>query len=82
MSPRKRVEYEVSDDDLDELSSLADEDVKPNIGPLAGSLSKPRHVTLSCKQLHGGSQLPLVVRIIAFALSKSYRPLALLVPPL
>jgi hypothetical protein len=51
--PTTRIQYDVSDDDLDELEDGVDDDVKPDIGLLHGQLTKPRHVTLSCKQLHG-----------------------------
>ncbi|RSH89444.1 hypothetical protein EHS25_001993 [Saitozyma podzolica] len=50
--PTTRTQYDVSDDDLDELEDGVDDDVKPDIGLLHGQLTKPRHVTLSCKQLH------------------------------
>lgn len=50
---RKQTEYAVSDDDLDELDGDEEEEVKPNVGPLDGCLSMPRHQTMNTKQLHG-----------------------------
>lgn len=48
--------FPLSDDDYDELASeneLDQQDVKPDQGPFAGTIVKPRHVTTSCKSLHG-----------------------------
>jgi hypothetical protein len=45
----------LSDDELDELASgdELDLDIKPEDGPFGGAITKPRHVTISCKNLHG-----------------------------
>jgi hypothetical protein len=54
--PPKKVDFELSDDDFDEIIS-DDEDQKPNASDpalvLRGSLQKPRHSTTSTKHLHG-----------------------------
>ena len=63
MPPRRStgqdVDYQVSDSDLDELTDEEDEDDKTGVGILAGALSKPRHMSLSCKQLHDMSSRAL-----------------------
>lgn len=50
-----KISYPLSDDDYDELASEneLEEDLKPDTGPFGGSIVKPRHVTTSCRQLHG-----------------------------
>jgi hypothetical protein len=55
MSPCKS-NVVLSDEDFDELASgdeLEELDLKPDEGPFGGSIVKPRHVTTSCKSLHG-----------------------------
>jgi len=52
MPPKADTNFELSDSELDELAS-DDEDRKPEAGPYGGAISKPRHVTTSCKSLHG-----------------------------
>jgi len=54
MPPKADNNFELSDSELDELAS-DDEDRKPEAGPYGGAISKPRHVTTSCKSLHGKS---------------------------
>lgn len=54
MPPKPDNNFELSDSDLDELAS-DDEDRKPDAGIYEGAISKPRHVTTSCRQLHGKS---------------------------
>lgn len=56
MPPKVDDNFELSDSELDELlSDHEDEDSKPAVGPYGGAISKPRHVTTSCKSLHGKS---------------------------
>jgi hypothetical protein len=48
----------LSDSEYDELASGDEDDdldVKPDLGPFGNSITKPRHVTTSCKSLHGMS---------------------------
>lgn len=54
MPLKQDTNYEVSDSELDELLS-DDEDKKPEAGPFGGAITKPRHVTTSCRGLHGES---------------------------
>jgi hypothetical protein len=56
MPPKKDTSFELSDSELDELASDDEsEERKPEAGPYGGAISKPRHVTTSCKSLHGKS---------------------------
>ena len=54
MPPQQDNDFELSDSELDELAS-DNEDRKPELGPFGGAITKPRHVTTSCKGLHGES---------------------------
>ena len=53
MPTTKATNIELSDSELDELLSDGEEEKKPEAGPYGGAISKPRHVTTSCKLLHG-----------------------------
>jgi hypothetical protein len=53
MPPKRTTNIELSDSELDELLSDDEEERKPEAGPYGGAITKPRHVTTSCKQLHG-----------------------------
>jgi len=60
MPPKADTNFELSDSELDELLS-DDEDRKPGAGPYGGAITKPRHVTTSCKGLHGKSFHPNIL---------------------
>jgi hypothetical protein len=54
----RAAQDELSDEDYDELIDEEEgdeEEAKPSLDPLYGAIVRPRHITLSCKQLHGES---------------------------